>query len=172
MPAVYAYGGLLAISLGKQFAGTFRGDVMVEGDVLLTGADCAEQFDFVDAVGAEPGSVVVIDDDGLLRASAEAYDRKVAGVISGAGNFKPGIILDKRSCAGNRQSVALVGKVYCKVDAQYASIETGDLLTSSPTRGHAMKAQDRDKAFGAVIGKALGRLSDGQGLLPILVCLQ
>src|SRR5208282_6491995 len=33
-------------------------------------------------------------------------------------------------------------KVCCKVDADYASIEVGDLLTTSSTAGHAMKAED------------------------------
>jgi hypothetical protein len=63
-------------------------------------------------------------------------------------------------------------QVYCKVDAQYAPIEVGDLLTTSPTPGHAMKAADPFKAFGAVIGKALQPLHTGQGLLPILIALQ
>jgi hypothetical protein len=35
-----------------------------------------------------------------------------------------------------------------------------------------MKAEDSGKSFGAVIGKALGTLTLGTGLLPILVCLQ
>jgi hypothetical protein len=68
--------------------------------------------------------------------------------------------------------VALVGKVYCKVDAHYASIEVGDLLTTSDTPGHAMKATDPLKAFGSVIGKALRPLEAGQGLVPILIALQ
>jgi hypothetical protein len=53
-----------------------------------------------------------------------------------------------------------------------APIEVGDLLTTSPTPGHAMKATDPVRAFGAVIGKALRALGDGQGLIPILVALQ
>ena len=66
----------------------------------------------------------------------------------------------------------MVGKVHCKVDAQYSPIEVGDLLTTSPTLGHAMKASDPLKAFGAVLGKALRPLKEGQGLVPILVALQ
>ena len=65
-----------------------------------------------------------------------------------------------------------MGKVYCKVDADYASIEVGDLLTTSSTPGHAMKADDPFKTFGAVIGKALRPLKAGRGLIPILVALQ
>ena len=66
----------------------------------------------------------------------------------------------------------MLGKVYCKADAQYGAIEVGDLLTTSPTPGHAMKADDFSRAFGAVIGKALRSLKTGQNLIPILVALQ
>jgi hypothetical protein len=66
----------------------------------------------------------------------------------------------------------LIGKVLCKVDTQYGSIAVGDLLTSSPTLGHAMKAVDPLQAFGAIIGKALRLLKSGQDLVPILVALQ
>jgi hypothetical protein len=38
--------------------------------------------------------------------------------------------------------------------------------------GFAMKANDPSKAFGAVIGKALRPLREGQGMIPILVALQ
>jgi hypothetical protein len=65
-----------------------------------------------------------------------------------------------------------MGKVYCKVDANYASVEVGDPLTTSSTRGYAMKAKDPSKAFGAIIGKALKPLESGKGLIPVLVALQ
>jgi hypothetical protein len=53
--------------------------------------------------------------------------------------------------------IALIGRVYCKVDANHSSIEIGDLLTTSHTRGQAMKAEDPHKAFGAVLGKTRNR---------------
>jgi hypothetical protein len=96
----------------------------------------------------------------------------VAGVISGAGSYKPGLILDKQVTSRNRQPVALLGKVFCKVDAQFGSIAIGDLLTTSSTSGHAMGIRDPFMAFGAVIGKALRPLAEGQGMIPILVALQ
>jgi hypothetical protein len=120
----------------------------------------------------KPGTVMVIDHGGSLKASEKAYDKRVAGVISGAEGYKPGIILDQRESQADRMPMALIGKVYCKVDARYSPIEVGDLLTTSPTPGHAMKATDPLKAFGAVLGKALQGLVGGQGLLPILVSLQ
>jgi hypothetical protein len=153
-------------------AGHFDGNVTVTGDIVLTGADCAEEFDVSEVADVEPGTVMVLDQGGGLQQSQRAYDKRVAGVISGAGNYKPGLILDRQQSRDNRLPVALVGKVYCKVDAQYAPIEVGDLLTTSPTSGHAMKADDPFKAFGSVIGKALRPLEAGQGMIPILIALQ
>lgn len=151
---------------------TASGSVTVKGDIFLTGADCAEHFDSSGTDRIEPGTVVVIDEQGGLRQSREAYDKRVAGVVSGAGEYKAGIVLDKRPAGEARIPVALVGKVYCKADAEYSAIEVGDLLTTSPTAGHAMKADNSLKAFGAVIGKALRPLPKGQGLIPILIALQ
>jgi len=157
---------------GGKLAGFFDGDVEVTGDIRLTNADCAEDFDVCGAVQLEPGTVMVLSNEGALSESQQAYDRRVAGVISGAGNYKPGIVLDKQQTSGNRQPVALLGKVFCKVDAQFGAIEVGDLLTTSPTPGHAMKTSDPLKASGAVIGKALRPWTSGHGLIPILVALQ
>ena len=168
--AVYAFGGLKAIALGRPFAAEFVGDIKVDGDVILTGADCAEQFDS-DALGIEPGTVMVIGPDGLLRRSEEAYDTRAAGVVAGAGTYRPGIVLDGHETGECRLSISLVGKVFCKVDSRYADIGVGDLLTTSPTPGHAMKATDPTQAFGAIIGKSLRPWEDGPGLIPILVAL-
>jgi hypothetical protein len=146
----------------------------VAEDVILSNADCAEELDVRYDTNSEPGTVMVLDHRGLLEESRCPYDRRVAGVISGAGELKPALILgrDESSVDTHRRPVALVGKVYCKVDAQYAPITVGDLLTTSDTAGHAMKAADPTRAFGAVIGKALKALSKGRGLIPVLVALQ
>jgi hypothetical protein len=160
------------------FAGFFDGNVWVGkklsvgDDIVLANADCAEDFDIAGLEKVEPGTVMVIDSEGALRESDRAYDKRVAGVISGAGKYKPGIVLDKQETSNHRMPIALLGKVYCKVDASYGPIEVGDLLTTSLTPGHAMKTDDPIKAFGAVIGKALRSLEEGQGLIPILIALQ
>jgi hypothetical protein len=104
--------------------------------------------------------------------SEAPYDKRVAGVISGAGDFRPGMILGRFDAAAKRAPVALVGKVYCKVDAGFGQVAVGDLLTTSSTPGHAMRADDPVRAFGAVIGKALRSLVEGQALIPILIALQ
>ncbi len=175
---VAAFGGILASAVTNPLAGKFEGNVQVDGDIgvkgdiSLPGADCAEHFDVADADTLEPGTLMVINNNGILEQSAQAYDKKVAGVISGAGNHKTGIVLDKQPSEENRKPIALIGKVNCKVDARYSPIEVGDLLTTSSTPGHAMKASESQKAFGSIIGKALRGLREGQGLIPILIALQ
>jgi len=175
---------LRAVHAGNGVAGLFGGDVRitrtllvegdidVHGDIRLANADCAEDFDIADGTAVEPGTVMVLNDAGELTPSGRAYDKRVAGVVSGAGAYKPGIVLDKRQTSALRQPIALLGKVFCKVDAQFSAIAVGDLLTTSPTPGHAMATNDPSKAFGAVVGKALRPLASGQGLIPILIALQ
>ena len=68
--------------------------------------------------------------------------------------------------------MAIAGKVFCRVDADYGSIEMGDLLTTSATAGYAMKAEDPNKSFGTVLGKALGSCDSGKDLIPIIACLR
>ena len=136
---------LWAEKTGPGFAGMFIGDVKVEGqlrvegqlqvkvDIILDGGDCAEEFN-VDSSGmVEPGTVMILGSEGALSPSERAYDRRVAGIISGAGAYRPGLILGRGETGLNRVAIALVGKVYCKVDASYSAIEIGDLLTTSDT---------------------------------------
>lgn len=150
---------------------------MVTGDVELAGADVAEQFD-VSSRGSEvlPGSVVVLDDDGSLTTSVTPYDSRVAGIVSGAGDRAPALVLDRPAidaAAGPalRSPVAVVGKAWCWSDATEEPIKVGDLLTTSGTEGHAMRASDRLAALGAVIGKALSPLNAGTGHVLVLVGL-
>lgn len=171
--------GVQGQSFGTGLAGKFIGNVEVTGNLNMSSAtsdivlgDVAEGFSTQDGEIIEPGTVVVLDQHGLVRPGDEAYDKKVAGVVSGAGNYRPAIILDKQRSQASGLSVALMGKVCCKVDARYSPIAVGDLLTTSPTPGHAMKAADPLKAFGSAIGKALHPLNAGQGLIPILIALQ
>jgi hypothetical protein len=151
---------------------TMTGSLNVGGDITMPAADFAEDFEIAASTDVEPGTVMALDENGALRPSDKSYDRKVAGVISGASDFRPGLILDRQRSVEGRLPLALVGKVYCKVDAAYGPIEVGDLLTTSSTVGHAMKVSDPAKAFGAVIGKALRPLENGAGLIPILIALQ
>ena len=163
--------GVALHARGGRLAGYFEGDVEISGDIRLLNADCAEDFDIDDTFEIEPGTVMVLGSDGRLQRSSQAYDKRVAGVVSGAGTYRPGIVLDKRQSTNYRLPIALLGKVFCRVDAAYGAIEVGDLLTTSATPGHAMKADQPQQAFGATLGKALHALDGGRAIIPILVAL-
>ena len=78
----------------------------------------------------------------------------------------------KGSEADGAHPVALTGRVYCWADASNGTIRPGDLLTTSDTPGHAMKVADHNRALGSIIGKAMTSLSEGKGLVLVLVSLQ
>ena len=62
---------------GGRLAGLFEGDVEVTGDIRLANADCAEDFDVSGAVKMEPGTVMVLGNEGALSESRQAYDKRV-----------------------------------------------------------------------------------------------
>ncbi len=142
------------------------------GDIVLNNADFAEDFAIAEEVEAMPGMVMVINSSGKLEPCTSGYDKRAVGVISGAGIYKPGIIMDKQHGETNRSPVSLMGKVMCLADAAWGPIEAGDLLTSSPTTGHAMKADVQKPHAGTVIGKALNSLPNGKGMIKMLISLQ
>ena len=152
-------------------AGTIDCDIIE----IRGGSDIAEPFNIIHSNGIEAGMVMAIDSDnpGKIKISEKAYDRCVAGIISGAGGINPGMIMGQSgTIADGEFPVALTGRVYCQADASNGPINPGDLLTSSDIPGHAMKVFDYKKAQGAIIGKAMSSLKDGQGLILVLVALQ
>ena len=148
-----------------------RGDV--SSLTIRGGADLAEPFAMSDQ-GVEPGSVVVIDEEhpGRLKTSTSAYDKRVAGIVSGANGIRPGISMIQEDKLEGGENVALSGRVYVKADTSSGPIKPGDLLTTSSHAGRAMKAADHDQAQGAIIGKAMTRLDEGTGMVLVLVTLQ
>jgi hypothetical protein len=139
------------------------------GDIRLLGGDCAEEFDVADPADIQPGVVVEAVEGGGIQACRTAYQKRVVGVVSGAKGLTPGIVLHStKNGKAPRIGVALVGKVYCQVDASFGAIEVGDLLTSSPTTGHAMRVDEPVKGIGCTIGKALESLAEGRGQILIL----
>lgn len=145
---------------------------------ILGGADLVEGFDARgDAEsGAKPdaGTVLVIDEknEGGLCASTSEYDRRVAGVVSGANGVEHGIKLGQSGALDGETPVAMTGRVYVKCSTENGPIRPGDLLTTSTTSGHAMRATDHARANGAVIGKAMSSLGERTGLVLVLVNLQ
>lgn len=163
------------VGIGRRLAGQFSGDVEIDGtvfvtqDVRLTGKDLAEHFEVIGAM-PEPGTVVVLAGENSIRCSDGPYDPTVAGVVSGAGDCRPGLILSGETPTLGL-TVALAGRVWVRADATAAPIRLGTLLTSSPLAGHAMAATDASRSVGATIGKALRPLDSGTGLIPMLVTL-
>ena len=142
---------------------------------------------------AEPGDVMVIDpqNNRSVIKSADPRSSLVAGVYS----TKPGFLgsnqswdksVSEKEDAGtdengayslseytqqyNEIPLAVVGIVPCKVSAENGAISPGDLLVTSSTPGHAMR--DNHPGPGTIVGKALGSLSAGTGVIEILVTLQ
>lgn len=141
---------------------------------ITGGSDVAEPFPTRAEEDADPGSVMVIDDEhpGRLKLARTAHDTRVAGVISGANGVQPGLLLRQTGVLDQGKHVALTGRVYVKADAAYGPIKAGDLLTTSDTPGHAMKVRDHTAAQGAILGKAMTALKDGTGHVLVLVTLQ
>ncbi len=164
--------GVQTIVLDSDFGGDGR--VITQELQITGGSDLSEQFEIGKSGDAiEPGMVVCIDPDksGALVLSSKAYDRTVAGIVSGAGGVNPGMLMgQKGSIADGRYPVALTGRVYCKVDTRGGDIQHGDLLTTSDLSGHCMKVTDYAKAQGSIIGKAMSRPENGMVL--VLVSLQ
>jgi hypothetical protein len=140
---------------------------------VLCGGDYAEA---VNAKGLrktyEPGDVLVIGDgtEGEVQKSAEPYSTMVAGIFA----TKPGVIGRRQSLLKDADEIpmAMVGIVPTKVTAENGPIHRGDLLVTSSTTGYAMKGIDRSRLVGAVIGKAMGSLETGTGVIEVLVTLQ
>lgn len=166
-PALYAR------NTGSGPAAYFDGKASASVIEIRGGADLAERFN-VSGDKAEPGTLMSIDtaNPGHLTISRSAYDTKVAGIVSGAGDVKPGLTLHQAGVMEGDTEVAIAGRVYVKAIGSNGSIEPGDLLTTSDRPGYAMKATDPARSHGAIIGKAMTGLDSGAGLVLVLVNLQ
>jgi len=145
------------------------------GDIILRNADAAEDFsvhpDHENA--ARPGTVMVLHEDGRIEPSSKPYDTRVVGVVAGAGDYRPGLVMDRQEVSDEpRVPISVMGKVSVRADASYGEIRAGDLLTTSATPGAAMKVSDTTQAFGAVIGKALTPLREGEGWVNLLISMR
>lgn len=141
----------------------------------LYGGDYAESVDVTgDRAGFQPGDVLVADPEhaGRFLRSSIAYSKLVSGIYS----TKPGLRgrrqTTDRTLMDQEVPMAMVGIVPTKVSAENGPISIGDLLVTSSTPGYAMKGTDPNLLVGAVVGKALGTLTAGTGVIEVLVTLQ
>ncbi|HKR14585.1 MAG TPA: hypothetical protein VJT15_21135 [Pyrinomonadaceae bacterium] len=151
---------------------TFPGHVTVNGNIAAKYQDVAEWVESSQELPA--GTVVVLDSSktNQVIASTQAYDSRVAGVIS----LQPGLVLGEPG--EGRVLVATTGRVKVKVDASNGPIQIGDLLVTSDTTGMATKSIPveiggvRIHRPGTLIGKALEPLAKGAGEILVLLSMQ
>jgi hypothetical protein len=176
--------GTTAPAYKLDVAGIIRtssgGIVFPDGSTQLTafnpticGGDYAESVDVAGArTSYEPGDVLVIDPSapGKFLKSNQPYSTLVTGIYS----TKPGTVGRRQTTAKSPDEVpmAMMGIVPTKVTAENGPIKTGDLLVASSTPGRAMRGTDRNLLTGALIGKALGNLDSGTGVIEVVVTLQ
>lgn len=153
------------------------GNVCTDGSFIGGGADVAEYILVSEVV--EAGDVVEVDPNNprQYRKAQSAYSPLVAGVISA----QPGVVLGLRpnpftpptlgEGLGERSPalLALIGRVPVKATTENGPIRPGDLLTSSPKPGYAMRCASAQQCEGAIIGKALESLDAGEGVILMLV---
>lgn len=138
-------------------------------NLTITGGDVAEARHPAAKQQIQPGMVVIFDEkeQGKIRTTNRAYDKKVAGVISGAGKYFAGVCLLQEELAKGAFPLAQVGtvEVLC-----VGPVAVGDLLTTSSVPGYAMAVRKPLKGIGAAIGKATTTLKKGErGLVEIQV---
>jgi hypothetical protein len=155
------------------FRVTSTGRTITSAVEITGGGDLVEGFESSEGP-VEAGTVMSIDpkNPGQLTASAEAYDAKVAGVVSGAGGVNHGLRMGQDGVLDGDTLVAMTGRVYVKCSTENGAIVPGDRLTTASLSGHAMRATDSLRSDGAVLGKAMTVLEEGTGLVLVLVNLQ
>jgi hypothetical protein len=143
------------------------GDVYIDGTYYDTGADFAEMFSGQDNL--QPADVLIIGANGQLTRSTAPYQTTVVGVYSTRPGFVGGVGEDDDLTG--KVPLAILGIVPVKASAENGAIRPGKLLVTASTPGHAMSAGDNPPQ-GTVLGKALGELTEGTGVIDILVTLQ
>jgi len=164
----------------SQYVFTLRpsGNLELAGKVTIQGSDFSENFTISDTEGKliQAGTLLSIDplSEAKLTPTKKAYDKSVAGIISGAKGINTGMVMGQQgTLADGDTPVAISGRVYVLADATKHAITPGDLLTSSNTEGHVQKVKNHRKSKGAIMGKALTSLPKGKlGFVLVLVNLQ
>jgi len=150
-----------------QFRVLSSGEVRSDVGFFTPARDFAEMLPAVK--GLEPGDVLAIGPDGTLILSSEPFQVSVAGVYSTKPGFVGGQPVEGE--AAETVPLAIAGVVPVKASAENGPILPGDLLVTSSLAGHAMKA-GFNPPQGTVIGKALGKLEAGTGIIKLLATLQ
>ena len=170
---------------GPLFGLYSNGDVKIDGDLVVTGSKSGYVVDIAqsdDVYSLETGDVVMIVGVGSailgeipgikVRKVTQAATTAVVGIVDRAYQPDGAAPLDEERVAPQGYlSIVTVGAYRgVKVDATFGAVQVGDLLVASSNPGYAMRADSPQP--GTVVGKALGELESGVGLVPVLVTLQ
>ncbi len=173
---LYNAAGQVTIELDADF-GDGDGRIITRELQINGGSDLAEHFAINknNNTAVLPGMLVSIDqkNEGKLKITDAATDKKIVGVISGANGIKAGMLMSQQgTIADGEYPVALAGRVYVLANTEGGEINAGDFLTSARQKGYAKKVTDIAAAQGAIVGKAMGKADVKTGYVLVLVNLQ
>jgi len=130
------------------------------------------------ATGANATGIIGVVDRQYQTNGNSAHDPEIQGSTISEKESNGSLMGGMTIAPGSYLSVVTLGAYeVIRVDASYGAIHPGDLLTSSPNPGYAMKAQPVNVSGvefyrpGTIIGRALGGLEFGQGTIPVFVSL-
>ncbi|MBE7413440.1 MAG: discoidin domain-containing protein [Leptospiraceae bacterium] len=150
--------------------------ILAEGDSLFKGLvqiqtkngnDCiARYFPIVKGdVIAEGDLLVTSSEEGRLSKSKTAYSTRVIGVAIQSESLVLGEKIE------NSMAVGMFGVVRLNVDASDGEIVPGDILVSSISPGHAVKADLNKTKIGMIVGKSLGYCKKGKSTIQAMVSI-
>jgi len=171
--SLYDTSGVRQGYISTAWGSVLPGNVTVRGTMTQGGGDYAESVDVIGSKDAySTGDLLAISPSapGRFGRSSAPYSTLVAGIYS----TKPGTVGRRigTELSQNTVPMALTGIVPTKVSSENGSIRPGDLLVSSSTPGYAMKGTDHSRMLGAVVGKSLGNLDRGSGVIDVMVLLK
>src|SRR6266851_778994 len=161
------------VRAAKGFGGLCVPNAPDPGAPINCNQDVAETFATQEAT--EPGDVVVLVSQSASMPTVRKSMMPYEGLLLGAVSTSPGLVFDRGETllAGDNSQritpektvIGLVGRVPVKISLENGSIAVGDPITSSSTKGVAMRAT----LAGQIIGYALEK-ADQKG--KVLVHLQ
>lgn len=178
--AAYRSSGADFAEMLPALSGVEAGDVLVIGnDGKLTPTAEPNATTVAGVYSTQPGFLggYAVPDELSVTASTHPTGGSVDANLSLEERQQ---LLIEQEVAANAGKIplAITGVVPVKASAENGSILPGDLLTTSTLPGHAMKATTVDVGGiaihrpGTIIGKALEGLTEGTGVIRVLITLQ
>jgi hypothetical protein len=166
-------GGSLSVSTGNISGGNINnnnangvgniGSATTYFNTVFAKATSAQYADLAEKYTADadyaPGTVVEFGGAAEVTLSVEPDSTRIAGVIS----TKPSYIMNATLTSAHVATVALQGRVPCKV---IGPVSKGDMMVAA---GNGYAKVDNNARAGTIIGKALDTLHDPYGVIEVVV---